>query len=81
MSITRAADPADAVIAGTSCAVFRIDRASGRAGRAGYLLLVNEAWELEPGKAYTGTGKVISKAKVPKGWAGPLELPPVIFTP
>ena len=81
VSIARAADPDDAVIAGTSCAVFRIDRVSGKTGRTGYLLLVNEAWELEPGKTYTITGKLVSKAKDPKGWAGPLELPPVIFTP
>lgn len=81
VSIARAADPADAVIAGTSCAVFRIDRVSGKTGRAGCLLLVNDAWELETVKTYTVKGKLISKAKDPKGFAGPLELPPVTFTP
>jgi hypothetical protein len=81
VSIPRAAGPADAVIAGGSRAEFRIDRVYARTGRAGYLLLANGAWELEPGKTYTVRGKLVSKAKDPKGWSGPLELPDVVFTP
>jgi hypothetical protein len=81
VSLARAADPADAVIAGGSTAEFRVDRVSAKTGRAGYLLLANEVWELEAGKAYTVKARVVSKAKDPKGWAGPLDLPPVEFRP
>jgi hypothetical protein len=71
------ADPTDAVIPGTSVAVFRIDRGSGQGSRGGYLLQMYKAWLLEPGKAYTVTGKLVSRAKDPKGWTGPLDLPAV----
>jgi hypothetical protein len=81
VSIGRAADPADAVIPGTSCLVFRIDRVFSKTGLDGYLLLVNEAWVLEAGKQYTVKGKVISNAKSAKGWGGPLDLPAVVFNP
>lgn len=80
VSIARAADPSDAVLAGGTRTAFRIDREFAKTGRAGYLLLGTGAWELEPGKRYTVRGKVVSKAKDPKGWAGPVDLPPVTFT-
>ncbi len=80
-SVARAADPKDAVIVGGSSATFRLDRVSAQTGRTGYLLVANEAWELETGKRYTVKAKVVSKAKDPKGWAGPLVLPAVEFRP
>ena len=58
-----------------------VDGVSAQTGRTGYLLVANEAWELEAGKKYTVNARVVSKAKDPKGWAGPLTLPAVEFRP